>query len=387
MNFSLSEEESMLESLAQRLFAQEGGAAKGRNREQLWSRMGEVGLLGLLVSEEYGGSSRSAHDGAVAAHIVAKAMGRSLADAPFALSAIAAASLLESCACPALKQELLPRMATGQLTLALAHDEGAGGTDFVHTGTVAMPTLQGYLLRGRKLEVPQGADVDGFIVSARTSGGQRDEAGISLFVLDRHSPGLSVDVGAAGCCRLNLDGVPAAADRIVGLAGEGLAPLRHAIHRGIAALLADAVGAMQGLLEMSIVHLKTRQQFGQPLANFQALQHYIADMATSVEQVAAMSFMAAMGSAMDEEIPRSARISAAKAYVCRQGLQVAQVAIQLHGGMGMTQELATSRYFRRLIAIDAAWGKGAAHAAAFARTLAQYPDLRESSMSFQSPQH
>jgi alkylation response protein AidB-like acyl-CoA dehydrogenase len=381
MNFSLTEEESMLESLAQRLFAQEGSAAAGQAGKGLWSRMGEVGLLGLLVSEACGGSARSAHDGAVAAHIVAKAMGRSLADAPFAASAVVAASLLEACAGPALQQELLPRMATGGLTLALAHDEGAGDTDFVHTGTVAVPAAQGYLLRGRKREVPQGAGVDGFIVSARTSGAGRDEAGISLFVVGRQTAGLQVDAGADGRCSLILNDVSVATDRLVGSVGEGLAPMRHAIHRGIAALLADAVGAMQGLLEMSITHLRTRRQFGQPLASFQALQHHIADMATSVEQATAMSLMAAMGSAIDEEIPRAARISAAKAYVCRQGLQVARVAIQLHGGMGMTQELATSRYFHRLMAIDSAWGKGAAHAAAFARSLAPFadatlPDLR-----------
>lgn len=373
MNFTFTEEESMLESLALRLFARNGAHAPARSDQDIWASMAAVGLLGLQISDTYGGNAQSTHDSAVGAYIVAKAMGHALVDAPFAASAVMVASLLEECASESLKQQTLSAMASGQLRIVPGHDEGARDTGFAYTATTARATADGHVLRGGKRNVVHAHEADRLVVSARTGGTANDENGISLFLIDRRSAGvrivpargLEADVSAS---EVWLDDVAATREQLLGTVGCGLEPMRRAIHRGIAALLAEAVGGMERLLEMSIEHLKTRRQFNQPLARFQALQHHIADMATSIEQSDAMALMAAKASTSEDGAYRSRLLSAAKAFVCRQALGVAKTAIQLHGGMGMTEELAAGRHFRRLLAIDGMWGKGSDHLAAFSRT-------------------
>jgi alkylation response protein AidB-like acyl-CoA dehydrogenase len=268
---------------------------------------------------------------------------------------------------------LLPKLAGGTLKVVLAHAEGNRGVDLVGTRTVAKAVEDGYALTGRKLNVPDAGSADLFIVCARTSGGQDDEDGLSLFLVNRSTSNLGVvcrtgfDGGEIG--ELHLDDVVVVSDALLGARDAGFQPMQHAVHRGIAALLAEAVGAMERLVEISIAYLKTRRQFGQPLAGFQALQHHIADMATSVEQAHSMSLLATAAITGSEAAERARSVAAAKYLVGRHALQIGKCAVQLHGGIGMTEELAVGHYFRRLMTINAAWGNAEQHLGYFANGL------------------
>jgi alkylation response protein AidB-like acyl-CoA dehydrogenase len=380
MDFDLTEEQAMLADMAGRLFQNEHDPRSRRRRlageapaeSGLWASLADLGILGIHVPDTYGGTASSEQESAISSHIIAKAMGRMLVNEPFVSTAVVAASLIAHAASARQKEELLPKLAYGKLKIVLAHADGGKSTDLAHTETCASQVSDGYRLRGVKHRIPDSSSAHQFIISARTSGAMTDEHGISLFLVDRDCEGLTsrCDVGFDGSDvgELRLDDVLVSADRLIGSVDEGLRPMRRAIHRGISALLAEAVGAMERLQEMAIEHLKTRKQFGQPLARFQILQHYVADMATALEQSYSMSLMACSASAHDDDADGARSIAAAKHMVGRHGLVVGKHAVQLHGGVGMTDDLLVGQYFRRLIMIDAAWGNAEEQLGCFART-------------------
>jgi len=214
---------------------------------------------------------------------------------------------------------------------------------------------------------------DKLLVSARTSGGAFEANGVSLFVVDAKAPGVSIrayatqDSQRAG--EVMLKDVKVGADALVGTVNQALPAIEHAIDRGIAALCAEAVGVMTALNAATLEYLKTRKQFGQPIGKFQALQHRMAEMAIATEHARSMALLAAVKVEATDVAERRRNVSAAKAYVGQSARKVGQEAVQMHGGMGVTDELIVSHFFKRLTVINATFGDVDHHLGKFSDSL------------------
>ena len=381
MDFNLSHEQAMLTQAVSRLFEREHDPGTRRRRlagepvplDRLWPQLADMGVLGINLPSPHGVMDLDAQEAAIASHLVAQAMGKTLATDPFISCCVVASPLLASLGTTAQKDVLLHAVAAGSTRITLAHAEGGPGSDLITIHTQARTIDGGYCLNGHKLGVLDAQGATHFIVAARTDGAPDDEEGVSLFLVASNQPGLSVrsslgfDGGDVG--ELQLDNVKLDAAALLGPQDKALAALHHAVHRGMAALVSEASGAMERLLELSIEHLKTRQQFGQPLAQFQALQHHIAGMATALEQARSMALYAAAACADQNAAMRGKALSAAKVLVGQESLAMARRAVQLHGGMGMTDEVLVGHLFRRLMTINATWGSAEEHLQRYSETL------------------
>jgi alkylation response protein AidB-like acyl-CoA dehydrogenase len=275
----------------------------------------------------------------------------------------------------ALLAELVPAIAAGQSTLALAHQERQARYDLADTATTARADGKGgYTLEGEKVVVLAGDNADKLIVSARASGARADRGGIGLFVVDARANGVSrrgyPTQDGMRAADVTLSGVRVAPDAV--LAGPdtnpgGLEVLERVADETIAALAAEAVGAMAGLHELTVEYLKTRKQFGVPIGSFQVLQHRAVDMLTALEQARSMAFYATMMAAEPDAQERRRAMAAAKVQIGRSGRHVGESAIQLHGGIGMTMEYKAGHYFKRLSMIDLAFGDADHHLRELAR--------------------
>jgi alkylation response protein AidB-like acyl-CoA dehydrogenase len=380
VNFSYSEEQQMLADTVTRWLAGEaepapgdrdpaagagdshaGLSSQGAFAAQRWSGLADLGLLGLNIPEEQGGLGATP----VETLIVMQAFGRALFAQPFVTTAVVAPALIAGIGTTAQRSDLLPRIAGGSLRVALGALEPGARFDLADTRTTAVREGNTYTLQGDKAVVLYGDSAQMLIVSARTSGDRCDQEGITLFLVDAAAAGVTIkgfptlDGQRTAEIRLANVGVPAEA--ILGEVGSGYLPLEWAIDRGIAALCAEAVGAMEQLIDLTVEHLRNRKQFGQPIGRFQALQHRVADMQIAVEQARSMALMAAAYADWPERSERRKALSAAKAMIGRSGTLVGQQAVQLHGGMGMTAELPVGRYFKRLTCIDMTWGNTEHH--------------------------
>ena len=346
----------MLADTVTRWLATDTGPAAER-----WLRLAELGLPGLNIPEEYGGLGSTP----VETLIVMQAFGRALFTEPFVSTAVVAAALLNTAGSEKQRSELLPRIADGSLRIALATLEPGARFDLGTIGTKATLNNSSYILQGNKAVVLHGDSAQRLIVSARTSGDLHAREGVTLFLVDAQAPGVTLKgfptVDGQRIAEIQLSGVSVPATAVLGEVGCGYLPLEWALDRGIAALCAESVGAMEQLMELTAEHLRTRKQFGQPLARFQALQHRIADMQIAIEQARSMALLAAAMADRPERDERRKALSAAKAIIGRSGHFVGQQAVQLHGGMGMTAELAVGHYFKRLLCIDMTWGNTEHH--------------------------
>jgi alkylation response protein AidB-like acyl-CoA dehydrogenase len=364
MDFGLDDDQRMLADLAARFVEKEYAADPAQRQREpesfsraRWSILAETGLLGLNVPEAQGGL------GATAAEtlIVMEAFGRGLVEEPYLASAVTSARLLTFAGTPDQQAEILPALAAGERLVALAALEPGGRYDLWQVSTSAKTDGTGWVLDGRKTGVFQGDTADTLIVSARRDG-MPGEDGIGLFLVDASAPGVTIE-GAPSfddgrIATVHLEDVRVGADsRLAG----GYAALEHAVDYALAGLSAEAVGAMQRLLDLTADYLRVRQQFGRPIGSFQALQHKAAEMVASVEQARSMALLAAARVGEPDRRLRRRALSAAKSLVGRCARHVGQTAIQLHGGMGMTEEMACSHYFKRLTAIDKSWGDAAHH--------------------------
>lgn len=264
-------------------------------------------------------------------------------------------------------------IAAGKLLMALAHHEPGTRYELRRVTARARDRGNGYVLNGLKSVVLGGPSADRLIVSARTLGSVRDEHGISLFLVERSSPGLSVrscathDGGRAA--EVELADVHVPEEALLGPRDGALPAIERAIDRANAALCAEAVGILQRLNEETLAYLQTRRQFGQPLANFQALRHRLVDMVVATEQARSMAILASIRADSRDAAERRRAVSAAKAYVGQAARRVGQEAVQLHGGMGVVDELDVSHRFRRLTMIDATFGDADHHFGAFSDRL------------------
>ncbi|MGJ7580231.1 acyl-CoA dehydrogenase family protein [Variovorax sp. RHLX14] len=361
MNFEHTEDRRMLADSLNRFIAEQyafdardriAKSAHGFSKE-MFRQFAELGVIGALFTEADGGFGGGGFDIAV----VFEALGRGLVVEPL-LGAVTVGEAL--CAAGSeMQKEALPDIIGGTVVAALAHDEAEAFYELAHVQTRAERAGDGWVLNGAKVAVVQGEQADLFLVSARTSGNMEDEAGISLFLVPASTPGLTVRGGLAidggRVAELTFDGVKLGADALLGAEGEGHATLERAVGRGLLALCAEALGAMEAAKEATLDYLRTRKQFGLPIGSFQALQHRMADLLLEIEQARSAVINAA--AAIDaDRTTRERALSAAKFSIGRIGALVAEETIQLHGGIGMTWELPLPHYAKRLVMIDHQFG-------------------------------
>ncbi|MBV8628306.1 MAG: acyl-CoA dehydrogenase family protein [Paraburkholderia sp.] len=359
MNFQHTEDRRMLADTLNRFVAEQYGF-ETRDRiaqsdtgfsKELWERFAGLGIIGALFDEAHGGFGGNGFDIAV----VFECLGRGLVVEPFLDTLIVGQALVHSGTDE--QRQLLSELIEGTRIVSLAHDEPGSHYELAQVSTRAARSVNGWILTGAKAVVQQGGQADMFLVSARTSGAEDDEDGISLFLVARETPGVSVrgyrKIDGGRAAEVVFENVAVDAGALLGHASNGnaFAALEHAIGYGLLALCAEAVGAMDVAREYTLDYLRTRKQFGVPIGSFQALQHRMADVLLEIEQArsAVINAAAALGA------PRKVReraLSAAKYSIGHIGALVAEECIQLHGGIGMTWELPLAHYAKRLVMID-----------------------------------
>jgi pimeloyl-CoA dehydrogenase small subunit len=376
MDFELTADQQMLTDGLERLLAERYDfehrkahlfGAPGWSRD-MWSRYAEMGLLGLPFAQTDGGLGC----GPVETMIVSEAFGRALALEPYIPTVLLAGGCLRLAGTPAQRSDLVPRIAEGSELLAFAHVERQARYDLADITTTAQrPAASAdWTLNGAKSFVLHADTADKLIVSARVSGSQRDRSGLALFLVDSNAPGVSrrayVMQDGMRAADVTLSNVRVSSDALLGTAGDALPIIERVVDYTIAALCAEAVGAMTRAHELTVEYLKVRKQFGTPIGSFQALQHRAVDMLVMIEQARSLSMYATMMAEEADAKTRAQAISAAKAYVGRAGKLVGEQAIQLHGGIGVTEECAVGHYYRRLTMIDILFGDSAHHLGAVA---------------------
>lgn len=362
MDFSLNEEQQLLKDSVDRFIREEYDLDKRRAlagsndgySEENWAKMAELGWLGASLPEEYGGFG----GGPVETMVVMEAFGRGLVVEPYYASVVLGGNFLLQGGSEALKQDLLPKLAEGKLKLAFAYAEKQARYDLHDVEFKAEKSGDGYVLNGEKGVVFHAAAADKIIVSARTSGGSRDEKGITVFLVDSGASGLSSrdypTVDGLRASELTFENV--SAEAVLGEVDGGMALIDAVVQHGIAAVSAEAVGCMDVLLDTTNEYLKTREQFGQPIGKFQAVQHRMADMFIKCEEARSMCYLATMKLDDPDALERAKTASAAKVQIGESGRFVGQQSVQLHGGMGMTDEMNVGHYFKRLTMIDTLFG-------------------------------
>jgi len=363
VNFNYTSDQEMLRDSVQRYLQQEYDYSQrgkilreGGYSSKIWRDFADFGWLGAALPEEAGGFG----GGGVEAAILMEAFGRRIVLEPYLWTVVVGGALLLRGTEGKRREELLGAMIDGRLQLALAADEFDAGQDFSRIGTTAHRNSNSsgnssgnrWVVNGRKPVVPNGGIADKFFVSARTAGASGERAGVSLFLVDRDAAGVQLrsfrlNDGQAGA-ELTLTDVVLEEAHLVGSEGNAVDLLETAADHGSAALCAEAVGSCAYLVDATCEYLKTRQQYGAPLAKLQVLQHRMADMYVAVELARSMALVAA--AALEKPPAQRMRdISAARVQAIRCARLVGRDAVQLHGGMGMSEELDVSAHFKRLM--------------------------------------
>ena len=358
MNFEHTEDRRMLADSLNRFIAEQyafetrdriAKSAQGFSTE-MWQQFAELGVIGALFREDDGGFGGGGFDIAV----VFEALGRGLVVEPL-LGAVIVGDAI-SAAGSAAQKNLLAEIIGGGTIAALAHDEPGTHYELSRVQTRAERQGDGWLLDGAKAVVLQGERADLLLVSARTAGGVGDEAGISLFLVPAKTKGVEVRgapaIDGGRVAEVVLSGVALGADALLGAEGQGHAVLERAIGRGVLALSAESLGAMEAAKTATLEYLRTRKQFGTLIGSFQALQHRMADLLLEIEQARSAVINAAAAVDSTDRATRERALSAAKASIGRIGALVAEESIQMHGGIGMTWELPLAHYAKRLVMID-----------------------------------
>ena len=369
MDFTLSEEHQLLRDSAERFVRancsleqrRASVASKLGYSERNWGQMAELGWLGVSVPDRFGGTG----GGPVETMILMEAFGAGLVVEPYLPSVVLGANLLTLAGSEAQQQALLPALVAGDLKLAFAWIEAQSGYDLFDVDTRAARGDGGYVIDGTKGVVLGAVAADKLIVSARTSGSSRDRDGIGLFLVDRGADGVTLrdypTVDGLRAAEVSFANVAVDDDAVVGEPGGALPAIESVAERAIAALCAEAVGVMDVIVRSTTEYLKTRKQFGRPIGSFQALQHQLVDMVMAGEEARSMMYVATLRLGERDARVRKRAISGAKHLVGKHGRTIGQRAIQLHGGMGMTDEMAVGHYFKRLTMIDVMFGDESWH--------------------------
>jgi len=357
MDFNLNEEQQMLRDGVER-FVRDNykfetrrdllTTAEGFSRDN-WKQYGELGWIGMSFPEDAGGLGFSFVETA----IILEQFGRGLVLEPYTVNAVLCARLIDRAGNKALRNDLLPAIASGELMVALAHAEAGSRYDLKAVKTTATSAKDGFTLNGTKTLVLGAPSATKLIVSAAVSGG------FALFVVDAKAPGVTlseyplIDGTRAADIEFKNVAVPAAA-QLVG-ADKAFDVLEEAVDRATLAAVAEALGAMEQVLDITSEYLKTRVQFGQPIGKFQALQHRIAEMFVETQETRSILYRGLAGIDSDPKARRAA-VSAAKVYVGNAGRFVGGQGIQLHGGIGVTEEYSVGHYYKKLVTLEKLYG-------------------------------
>ena len=374
MDFDLTEEQSLLRDSVTRLLADAydfdarkaiTASPEGRS-PAVWAQFAEMGLLGLPFAEDDGGFG----GGPVETMIVMEAFGEALVVEPYLATVVLGGGFLRAAGSAAQKEALIPDIVAGERLLAFAQTERQARYDLCDIATTARRSGEGWVLDGAKGVVLHGDSADTLVVSARTAGAQRDSGGLGLFLVPADAPGVErrgyPTQDGMRAAEISLAGVRVGPDTVLGDPEGGLAVIARVIDEAMAALCAEAVGAMAQCQALTLDYIKTRQQFGTAIGQFQALQHRAADMFVALEQARSMAMFATMMAHEPDADARSRAVAAAKVQIGRSGRFVGQQAVQLHGGVGMTMEYRIGHYFKRLAMIDTLFGDADHHLARLA---------------------
>ncbi|MFL5269971.1 MAG: acyl-CoA dehydrogenase family protein [Stellaceae bacterium] len=369
MDFELTEEQRLLRDSVDRLVADHYAFDKRRAylaepdgwSRALWAQYAELGLLGLPFAESDGGFG----GGPIEVMLVMEAFGRVLALEPYLATIVLGGTALRLAGSEAQKSAILPQIAEGELILAFAHSERQARYDLSDVLTTAKPKAGGWMLDGAKSVVLHGDCAQLLVVSARTSGERDDPHGITLFLVGAAANGVARRSypmrDGTRAAEISLSDVEIGEDAVLGEVGAAFPVIERVIEAGIAATAAEAVGAMETMQGLTLDYLKTRQQFGRPIGDNQVLQHRAAEMLMELERGRSMAMLAAMMVEEPDAAERAHNIAMAKVGVGQASKFVAQNAIQLHGGIGMTEEYAVGHYFRRCMVIEHLFGDTAHH--------------------------
>ncbi len=374
MDFEFSDEQRQLREVVERYLTDKYDFDRYRAIKRsdtgwdaaVWRELADLGVLGINVPTAHGGLGF----GPLETLAMMGACGSSLLLEPLIDSAVIASGVLRAFPGDAAANEMLSRMATGHEIAVLAHFESDARFESRRVTTRARRAGEKYILDGHKGVVLHAGAATTLLVSARTAGEPGDASGVTLFRVPRETRGLVLDayptVDGRRAADVYLTGVELPDTHRLGNEGAAFAAIEAGLDLGLAALCAEAVGVMQALVDATIEYVRQRQQFGVPIGRFQALQHRIADMLIHLEQARSMSYLAALRCTDTNVDERRRALAAAKAVIGQAGRFVGQQAIQLHGGMGMTDELKVSHWFKRLTAADLMFGDSDTHLQRFA---------------------
>jgi pimeloyl-CoA dehydrogenase small subunit len=369
MDFELTEEQRLLRQSVERLLTDRYGFDRRRAylaepdgwSRALWTKYAELGLLGLPFAERHGGFG----GGPIEVMLVMEAFGRALALEPYLATVVLGGTALRLAGNEDQQSALLPQIAEGKLLVAFAHGERQARYDLSDVLTTAWRRAGGWILDGGKSVVLHGDCAQLLIVSARTAGERDDRDGITLFLVDAAAHGVARRSypmrDGTRAAEISLSEVELGENAVLGEVGAAFPVIERVVEAGIAATAAEAVGAMEAMQGLTLEYLKTRQQFGRPIGQYQVLQHRAAEMLMELERGRSMAMLAAMMVEEPDAAERAHNIAMAKVGIGQASKFVAQNAIQLHGGIGMTEEYAVGHYFRRCMVIEHSFGDTAHH--------------------------
>lgn len=371
MDFSFTDEQSMLRDTVASYLADNYGFDQRRavvSKEPGWNPSvwkafaEELGILGAPFSEDLGGLG----GGPIENMIVMEEFGKALVVEPYLGTVVVGGGFLKHSG-HAQAADLIGKIIAGEAIFAFAHAEPKGRYNLAAVSTTAKKDGGSYVLNGHKAVVVGGPFATHFIVTARTAGGERDAQGISVFIVPKSAPGVTtrdyptVDGGRAS--EVILENVKVGAEALVGPESQAMPLIEKVVDEAVAATCAEACGVLRKLHEGTLEYTKQRKQFGVPISSFQVLQHRMVDMFIQLEQSISMTYMATIK--LDHADERSKSVSAAKVQIGKACKFVGQNAIQLHGGMGMTDEMAIGHYFKRATLIESAFGNTDHHLARY----------------------
>ncbi|MDR2188131.1 MAG: acyl-CoA dehydrogenase family protein [Azonexus sp.] len=375
MNFDLSDEQRMLKDSVDRLMAdQYDFESRKRHAAQpdgwshdIWAEFAAMGLLALPFAEDDGGFG----GGPMETMIVMEAFGRNLVLEPYLSTIVLCGNLLRFGGSSEQRAWLIPAIAGGELLLAFAHGEAQARYNLADVAASAQQDGDEWVLNGCKRYVIHGDSADQFIVSARVSGGRRDRDGVALFLVDALAPGVSqrgyTMQNGVRAATVNLSNVRVPATALIGVAGQALPLIERVVDIALAAVCTEAVGSMEKATEITVDYLKVRKQFGVTIGSFQALQHRAVDMLVAVEQARSMAMFATMMAEESDAGERAKSISAAKIQIGKSAKYVGMQGVQLHGGIGVTEECHIGHYYRHLTVLEMLFGDTDHHLALLAR--------------------
>jgi pimeloyl-CoA dehydrogenase small subunit len=374
MDLSYSDEQKQIKEGVER-FVREQYAFETRRKiaasekgwlPENWAKFAELGWLGMSFSEADGGFG----GGALETMIAMEAFGSGLVLEPYLPTVVMGGGLLAAGGSAAQKEALLAPMIAGEKQFAVAYVEKQARFNLADVAVTAKKDGAGYSISGHKGVVYNAASADTIFVTARTSGGQRDEKGITVFAVDAKAAGISrrdyPTQDALRASELTFDNVKVGADAVVGKVDDGYALFEGMVDRAIVGLCAEAVGCMDAINKATLEYIKTRKQFGVPIGKFQVLQHRMVDCFTNAQEARSMTLMAALKIDDADATVRKKAASGAKVQIGKSGKFCGQSAVQMHGGMGVTDELSVSHYFKRLTMIETLFGNQQHHLTRYA---------------------